>query len=192
MINKVRSRLGQRGYVTLNIACDAITARWRRDYADEGLSDERCIDAPSIDAALQAILQWEDEEDKKTKLERLADKCGPLPVSTMATSEELEDPGYPTAEELERIATWPVNDFKGWIAYVKEHWAYAFWGWHEEGNEYRISTAGWSGNESIIEAMSSNYGLWSLSWQEHRRGGHYVFRDPKNALEQYGIKEDEP
>ena len=39
-----------------------------------------------------------------------------------------------------------------------------------------ISTAGWSGNESIIYAMQNNKSmLWNLTWVQSRRGGHHIF-----------------
>jgi hypothetical protein len=88
-----------------------------------------------------------------------------------------DEPGYPSKAQLKRIATWPIEDFKGWMAFIKTVWAYADWGWHEQDGLYQISTAGWSGNESIIRAMEKNP-LWILGWQQSRRGGHYELRDP--------------
>lgn len=91
--------------------------------------------------------------------------------------------GYPTDEELDRITKWEA----GWIecfAFIKSCWWAADWGWTEfDGADdfgrpqrvYMISTGGWSGNESILQAMRSNFILWSLAWKEHRRGGHYIF-----------------
>lgn len=88
----------------------------------------------------------------------------------------MDDDGYPTEEELARIAAWPVEDFLGWMDYIHSLWTLADWGWHVEDGKYLISTAGWSGNEDIIEAMQKNTLLWVLHWQMSRRGGHYEFQ----------------
>ena len=64
------------------------------------------------------------------------------------------------------------------------------WGWSEQDEEnpwnkdemvhrYYISTAGWSGNESIIKAMEKNDMLWSIHWYQSNRGGHYIFEVKK-------------
>lgn len=89
--------------------------------------------------------------------------------------------GYVTDEELERIATWPHE--QGWrelLAYVHDCWWAADWGWSapepdEEGLRYQISTGGWSGNESIIDALQGNEDFWHECWYSTRRGGHYIF-----------------
>lgn len=39
----------------------------------------------------------------------------------------------------------------------------------------QMSTGGWSGNESVIEAMMANSLFWATHWLSTRRGGHYVF-----------------
>lgn len=92
--------------------------------------------------------------------------------------------GYPTDEELDRILKWPDDDPLGWFAFIKTCWWSADWGWTEfDGTDdferpirvYQISTGGWSGNESILESMKKHFVLWSWSWQNHRRGGHYTF-----------------
>ena len=41
--------------------------------------------------------------------------------------------------------------------------------------EYDISTAGWSDNETIIDALMSNFWIRSLCWFQSNRGGRYIF-----------------
>lgn len=93
--------------------------------------------------------------------------------------EYLDADGYPTVEALDIVRDWKdYNNVKGWFDFIKSIWWYPEWGWTEEDNIYHISTGGWSGNESIIEAMQNNYILWSYTWEEHKRGGHFKFRIP--------------
>jgi hypothetical protein len=111
--------------------------------------------------------------EKKTKVEELL------------KHEMLDDDGYPTDEALEIIEIWHYNDAKGWFDFIHSIWHLASWGWKEGEaideitNEkvwcYYVSTAGWSGNESIIHAMQKNDCMWHLNWVQSRRGGHYIF-----------------
>lgn len=103
---------------------------------------------------------------------------------------EMMSGSYPTRGELKRVRKWPHTDPDGWFVYIRsigEYWP-SSWGWiEEEGDdngkpvkELHISTGGWSGNEEILDAMQRNYILWSLTWHNHQRGGHYIFR-PRDA-----------
>jgi hypothetical protein len=103
----------------------------------------------------------------------------------------LDEDGYPTEHALEVIEKWHWDDAKGWFKFIEGIWYFHSWGWKEldephEWNKldqykdkivhrYYISTAGWSGNESIIRAMQNNSMMWHLNWVESRRGGHYIF-----------------
>ena len=97
----------------------------------------------------------------------------------------LDDDGYPTEYALDKIAHWDILDSNGWFSFIKSIWFLDAVGWHEgtykdasnnkEKYEYHISTAGWSGNESIIAAMQKNTTLWHWHWKQSRRGGHYIF-----------------
>ena len=82
---------------------------------------------------------------------------------------------YPSDEVLEQIEAMPCDDFHKFMEFVHSHWRFAEWGWKCEGDIYYVSTGGWSGNESLLGAMSENFMFWSLYWQEARRGGPYVF-----------------
>ena len=84
---------------------------------------------------------------------------------------------YPTDEALTRIEQWSHKDgFRALMNQVKAIWTYADAGyWTEKGTEIHASTAGWSGNESIIGALQRNHIFWALCWVQSRRGGHYIF-----------------
>ena len=108
-------------------------------------------------------------------------------------NEMLDDDGYPTEAALDVVKLWHWNDAKGWFKFIESIWHLRSLCWKEvdephewSGYElsllstkmvhrYYISTAGWSGNESIIGAMQDNGMMWHLNWVQSRRGGHYIF-----------------
>jgi len=130
-----------------------------------------------------------EEGMKQVELEIAENKAR---VKAILENEELlDEDGYPTDAALEAVQKWHWDDAKGWFQFIHSIWAYKSWGWTEndephEWNEYEqykdkivhryyISTAGWSGNESIIRSMEKNGMMWYLNWVESRRGGHYIF-----------------
>jgi hypothetical protein len=99
----------------------------------------------------------------------------------------MDSAGYPDRHELDKISEWASDD--NWhmlMDYILELWKYARDGYFESrsGSEgfimYEISTAGWSGNEDIISAMSDNILFWSMNWFSSMRGGHYKFKIKKD------------
>ena len=96
---------------------------------------------------------------------------------------------YPNDVEVKVVAEWKINnlaDCTKLLEYVRILWKYADRGYWivEKGNEehmlytktvYSISTGGWSGNETLIGALESNWAFWTLCWYSSCRGGHYVF-----------------
>lgn len=112
--------------------------------------------------------------DKKARVEEI-----------LNDADFLDDDGYPTENALEAIEKWHWNDARGWFKFIEGLWHLHSWGWKEktENHDYQdklvlryyISTAGWSGNESIIRAMQNNDWMWHLNWVQSRRGGHYIF-----------------
>lgn len=72
----------------------------------------------------------------------------------------MDTDGYPTDRELRRIRTWSIDNedaIFSLLAHVHSLWKYADAGyWRQRGRTYRISPAGWSGNESIIGALQEN------------------------------------
>ena len=98
----------------------------------------------------------------------------------------LDDDGYPTQYALDLIWFWHFSDPRGWFDFIQGIWYYREWGWKEaqaideifkEKNitAIYVSTAGWSGNESIIKSMQKSEMLWYMTWVQSRRGGHYIF-----------------
>jgi hypothetical protein len=93
--------------------------------------------------------------------------------------------GYPEEHELDAIRNWPIHshaDAMKLVGYIWELWAYASAGYfqiydHNDGKAVQMSTAGWSGNESIVEVLPDLF--WKLYWWESRRGGHYTFWIPE-------------
>jgi hypothetical protein len=104
----------------------------------------------------------------------------------------MPEDGYPTEEELKDVESWHVRSEEGCqelLEFVKDCWWMPGWGWSELDivddlatsfetpyHVYRISTGGWSGNESLIHSMQKNTMFWMLAWYSSRRGGHYEFR----------------
>ena len=98
------------------------------------------------------------------------------------TEHQFDDDGYPTDETVLWIQEWRPGRGQTWydlFAQIEPIWKYSSVGyWTQEDGEYRISTAGWSGNEQIIEALQQNLLFWVMCWHKSTRGGHYVFRVP--------------
>lgn len=98
---------------------------------------------------------------------------------------ELDADCYPTNESLQAIVEWQ-GSARDLLDAVGKVWNLRSWGWEERTvpdelrpgrfvRRYNISTAGWSGNESLIGAMQENTLFWIIAWVQSRRGGHYIF-----------------
>ena len=90
---------------------------------------------------------------------------------------------YPTNNQLNAIEKYPVitrDDMLKFLEYTKGYWHDSDWGWKQKQTKkdtikLELHTGGWSGNESIIYAMQSNFLFWSMNWDMSKRGGHYYF-----------------
>lgn len=98
----------------------------------------------------------------------------------------LDEDGYPTEEAIRKIQAWDDNSPSGFVEFfefLKSLWHLKSFGWYSEefneggwkGLRYYLSTAGWSGNECLIEAFQRNEWLWYYTWECARKGGHYEF-----------------
>lgn len=86
---------------------------------------------------------------------------------------------YPTKAELDEIRNWGGDfEFISLMEFIQGIWKYVDMGYFKrKGRTFWLSTAGWSGNESIINAMEENKHLfWFMNWESSKRGGHYKFR----------------
>lgn len=106
-------------------------------------------------------------------------------------SPTFDKDGYPTDATLRAVEKWPISTYKDveeLLVYLREAWHLSDWCWTVAKRRtrekykgaplvrrYQISTAGWSGNESLIAAMQKNFMFWMMTWVSHRRGGHYIF-----------------
>jgi hypothetical protein len=110
----------------------------------------------------------------------------------------MDEDGYPTELELEEVARkaskWGA--FDELIDFIEHLWEYPDFGWHlhppgefldevkpscnPDSRLLELSTAGWSGNESIIAALQGTM-FWMVCWQQSVRGGHYQFIIPAKA-----------
>jgi hypothetical protein len=90
----------------------------------------------------------------------------------------IDSDGYPTEETLQKIREWDTfKDLPGFVDYVCENWYNGFPPkLDREKGCLQLSTAGWSGCESVIGAMRDNKGFWWRCWYQTRCGGHHWFR----------------
>lgn len=87
--------------------------------------------------------------------------------------------GYPSDLELERIRCWPLEGWADLLSYVEARWHHADCGyWERRDTSYLLHTAGWSGNESLVQALARNRLFWSCCWVWSRRGGHHALELP--------------
>jgi hypothetical protein len=92
----------------------------------------------------------------------------------------ISEDGYPTPETLYKIISFDpfTGNLNEFIEYIMDNWVN---GYHAEFDEERrilkLSTGGWSGCESVINALKDNESFWVLFWYSTTRGGHYEFRD---------------
>lgn len=113
-------------------------------------------------------------------------------VSDKLPTLELGDDGYPTESTLKKITKWNVMKLGclPLLRAIKPIWAYSEAGYFTEnpptkdgftGTDeitFKLSTAGWSGNEDIISALEENTLFWAFCWYSSQRGGYHEFSVP--------------
>jgi len=103
-------------------------------------------------------------------------------VSSELPEIRLDADGYPADETLNAIAEYTGN----WNALLErirplieghgrfEHRRHCC----SDGEFWIIATGGWSGCESVIEALQHNSFFWRSCWYKSIRGGYYEFIVP--------------
>ncbi len=93
-------------------------------------------------------------------------------------SPEFDADGYPSVKTLLTIETWPICSKQNCLDLL--NFCIATWYYKEgafkEKDWYVFNTGGWSGNESVINAMECNRMFWITCWYSSQRGGHYKFK----------------
>jgi hypothetical protein len=89
---------------------------------------------------------------------------------------------YHKDSELDVVSKWPSRDAFELMDSLKDMWAYGSWHEYNENGPlgyarvFEFATAGWSGNEDLIEALERNTPFWMMFWYQSTRGGGYVFK----------------
>ena len=102
----------------------------------------------------------------------------------------LDPDGYPSSQDLQKIATWPLPVNLDWtllMEFIRGLWRYPEYFYvlnndpqlkHETWNEppyYVLGTGGWSGHEEIIDALQQNSLFWGMCWWSSNAGGKHIF-----------------
>lgn len=92
-------------------------------------------------------------------------------------SPEFDADGYPTDHTLQMITDWSYDDLSGMLRFAEECFdkRYGSWKMIMGGRDLRIATGGWSGNESVVDAMMLNRVFVAMHWEMSARGGLYIF-----------------
>lgn len=104
-------------------------------------------------------------------------------VACESAGEWIAAEGYPTEAALDKIRAWGfrsdhvIEDSLALMEFVRTLW------WHPTlftigHNSWVVHTGGWSGNESLIEALQDNAVFWSFCWFASQRGGTHRFLFP--------------
>ncbi len=92
-------------------------------------------------------------------------------------SPEFDADGYPTDHTLQMIADWAYDDLAGMLRFAEKCFDkhYGSWKMIMGGRALRVATGGWSGNESVVDAMMLNRAFVAGHWEMSARGGLYIF-----------------
>ena len=87
---------------------------------------------------------------------------------------------YPDESDLKQIREWDaIKDPFGLIEFIESvtwtpDWCIEITG--KRVKRFEFHTAGWSGNEDIIDALRDNPLFFAIYWEKTHKGGHYYFK----------------
>ena len=91
---------------------------------------------------------------------------------------------YPLPETLRKISKWDGNPIT-LLEAIKDNWAYGNFKSNDDKTHYVMYTNGWSGNESIIDALHKNKLFSSIFWFKSMRGGLTEYKIPEFYSKEY-------
>ena len=104
---------------------------------------------------------------------------------------EFDSEGYPDEKTLRLVRHYSGSALEFFRA-LKTGWKHGESGVRENLNardlcghrivRFQLHTWGWSGNEELINAMERNLMLQMLTWEQSRRGGHYVYEFKRDLV----------
>ena len=91
--------------------------------------------------------------------------------------------GYPTEETLATIKAWPYDQLPALAEYIRESWNHHYGRMRTENKLLKLATGGWSGNESVLQALHEQRIFCAMYWESSHRGGLECFRMPNTTSE---------
>ena len=102
----------------------------------------------------------------------------------------MDAEGYPEEKELRMIRKWDIKDFPLLLEFIEKRWTYHDFIKKEvikdritnrDLLQWTLITGGWSGNESLVNALLGNRLFeisWSYQWTRANGGQHPSQRHP--------------
>ncbi len=93
-------------------------------------------------------------------------------------------------EDFDLIENWDWQDVLGLIVFISERWCWSkdmcTTRWDLSDNlpvlHWELHTGGWSDNEAIARAVEKNVVVTNIFKMMWKRGGHFYYQIPANAL----------
>jgi len=100
------------------------------------------------------------------------------------TERLLDNDGYPTEVALKTISEWNVYSIEEYHELMEftQPLLENYGNMIRDGETYTLITGGWSGNESIVEALHKNVLFHFMYWFSSQRGGRHVYKPHNKGI----------